>query len=157
MRIRIGPDFQIQCIVYGKWQNHDCAVHIAVKRLLEKQCSPAHTSCTVACCTNLGTFAYIDAAANEPEVAAILEMSGVTVDQDYCLKFYYHMHGSDIYRLAVYVDLFYIPQHTITSGRSPYYTCTMSCSCIPSIKTYCCTSREFWATNRQASVVALFL
>ena len=30
MRIRTGPDFQIQC----KWQNPDCAVRIAVKRLL---------------------------------------------------------------------------------------------------------------------------
>ena len=27
-------DFQIQCIVYGKQQNPDCAVRIAIKRLL---------------------------------------------------------------------------------------------------------------------------
>ena len=35
MRIRTGPDFQIQCILYGKWQNPDCAVRIAVKRPLK--------------------------------------------------------------------------------------------------------------------------
>ena len=36
MRIRTGPDFQIQCIIlYGKWQNPDCAVRIAVKRALD--------------------------------------------------------------------------------------------------------------------------
>ena len=34
MRIRIGPDFQIQCILYGKQQNPDCVVRIAVKRAL---------------------------------------------------------------------------------------------------------------------------
>ena len=34
MRIRTRPDFQIQCILYGKWQSPDCAVRIAVKRLL---------------------------------------------------------------------------------------------------------------------------
>ena len=28
-----GPDIQIQCILYGKLQNPDCAVRIAVKRL----------------------------------------------------------------------------------------------------------------------------
>ena len=27
-----GPDFQIKCICYGKLQNPDCAVRIAVKR-----------------------------------------------------------------------------------------------------------------------------
>ena len=36
MRIRTGPDFQIQCILYGKWQNPDCAVRIAVDRLLKR-------------------------------------------------------------------------------------------------------------------------
>ena len=34
MRIRTGPDFQIQCIRYGKQQFPDCAVRIAVKRAL---------------------------------------------------------------------------------------------------------------------------
>ena len=34
MRIRTGPDFQIQCILYGKQQNPDCVVRIAVKRAL---------------------------------------------------------------------------------------------------------------------------
>ena len=29
-----GTDFQIQCILYGRLQNPDCAVRIAVKRLL---------------------------------------------------------------------------------------------------------------------------
>ena len=36
MRIRTGPDFQIQCILYGKWQNPECVVRIAVKRLLQR-------------------------------------------------------------------------------------------------------------------------
>ena len=34
MRIRTGPDFQVQCILYDKRQNPDCAVRIAVKRQL---------------------------------------------------------------------------------------------------------------------------
>ena len=34
MRIRTGPDFEIQCILYDKQQNPDCAVRIAVKRAL---------------------------------------------------------------------------------------------------------------------------
>ena len=34
MRICTGPDFQTQCILYGKQQNSDCAVCIAVKRTL---------------------------------------------------------------------------------------------------------------------------
>ena len=34
MRIRTGPDFEIQCILYDKQQNPDCAVRIAVKRTL---------------------------------------------------------------------------------------------------------------------------
>ena len=33
MRIPTGPDFQIQCILYGKWQNPDCEVRIAVDGL----------------------------------------------------------------------------------------------------------------------------
>ena len=34
MRIRTCPDFKIQCILYGKQQNPDCAVRIAVERAL---------------------------------------------------------------------------------------------------------------------------
>ena len=34
MRIGTGPDFQIQCILYGKWQTPDCVVRIAVNRAL---------------------------------------------------------------------------------------------------------------------------
>ena len=34
MQIRTGPDFQIQYILNGKWQNPDCAVRIAVKKAL---------------------------------------------------------------------------------------------------------------------------
>ena len=34
MRIRTCSHFQIQCVSYGKWQNPDRTVHIAVKRLL---------------------------------------------------------------------------------------------------------------------------
>ena len=33
MRIRTGPDFEIQCILYGKWPYPDCVVRIAVKGL----------------------------------------------------------------------------------------------------------------------------
>ena len=37
MRIQIGPDFQIQWqILYGKWQNPDCAVCIARQMALYK-------------------------------------------------------------------------------------------------------------------------
>ena len=31
-----GKDFEIQCILYGKCQNPDCAVHIAVKTALTR-------------------------------------------------------------------------------------------------------------------------
>ena len=34
MRIRTCPDVQIQCILYGKQQNPDCAVRTAIKRAL---------------------------------------------------------------------------------------------------------------------------
>ena len=34
MRIRTCSDFQIQCFICDKWQHPDCAVRIAVKRLL---------------------------------------------------------------------------------------------------------------------------
>ena len=36
IRIRTGPDVQIQCILSGKQQHPDCAVRIAVKRALGK-------------------------------------------------------------------------------------------------------------------------
>ena len=57
--------------------------------------------CTVACYANPGQFIHIDAAASNSGSTAVLEMPGLTIDQDYCLEFYYHMHGSDIGELMV--------------------------------------------------------
>ena len=37
--MQIGPDFKIQCILYDKQQNPDCAVRIVVKRALAAICS----------------------------------------------------------------------------------------------------------------------
>ena len=41
IRIRTGPDFQIQCVLCGKQQNSDCAVRIALKRALRR---PQHNA-----------------------------------------------------------------------------------------------------------------
>ena len=38
MRIRTGPDFQIWCILDGKWQIPDCAVCIALEGLWYRRC-----------------------------------------------------------------------------------------------------------------------
>ena len=63
-------------------------------------------------------FAYIDASALGSQATAILQMPGVTVDQAYCLEFFYHMHGSDINSLAVGVNFAVGPVFTIEGGRS---------------------------------------
>ena len=45
-------------------------------------------------------------------------MTDLTIDQDYCLEFYYHMHGSDIGELTVTVDIDAQPLFTIQDGRT---------------------------------------
>ena len=75
--------------------------------------------CTVACYANLGQFAHIDAAASNRGNYAILEMPDLTIGQDYCLEFYYHMHGSDIGELMV--EAGGLPAFTVAGGRSRQY------------------------------------
>ena len=66
-------------------------------------------------------FAYIDTTANAYGNAAI-EMPGLMNDEPYCLEFYYHMHGSDIYALGVSLDITARPLFNIESGRSRHYS-----------------------------------
>ena len=41
----------------------------------------------------------------------------LTLGEDYCLEFYYHMHGADINAIGVGVDFDSEPQYFITGGR----------------------------------------
>ena len=50
MRIRTGPDFQIQYILYGKQQNPDCAVRIAVKGFNTSVLTPTLVPLTCVAC-----------------------------------------------------------------------------------------------------------
>ena len=72
----------------------------------------------IACCTNLGDFAYIDSAGYAPGSVAAIEMPLLMVGQDYCLEFYYHMYGSGIGALSVTVDVdLPLPLFIVEGGR----------------------------------------
>ena len=62
-------------------------------------------------------FAYIETAGIDAGNRAAMELTDLTVDQDYCLEFYYHMHGSDIGALTVGVN-YYEPIFFLQGGRS---------------------------------------
>ena len=68
----------------------------------------------------IGQFAYIDASEYGFAAIGILEILGLTVDQDYCLEFFYNMHGSDIFRLSVTVNVARPVLFDIVGGRSLY-------------------------------------
>ena len=62
-------------------------------------------------------FAYVDSATVSTEVYVYTGFTGLTIGQDYCLEFYYHMHGSDIHLLAATVDVMQPPLLQIENGR----------------------------------------
>ena len=73
--------------------------------------------CNFACCTHLGIFPYLDAQRYDPDESAAIEIGELTVGQDYCLEFYYHMHGSDIGSLLVSTNVLTEPQFSVENGR----------------------------------------
>ena len=73
---------------------------------------------------SIGQFAVIyPGVDSRPGEAAIIEMPGLTTGQDYCLEFYYHMHGSDIGELTVGVDFDSPSIFTVEGGRSRFFGC----------------------------------
>ena len=54
-----------------------------------------------------------------------MEITDLTADQDYCLEFYYHMHGSDIGTLSVGVNADAEPIFVLEGGRSWYLGCVL--------------------------------
>ena len=67
--------------------------------------------------TALGSYIYIETSipARPNDTARLISPDLIVADQESCFRFYYHMFGSDIYRLNVYSQI-----STFTSGRKTF-------------------------------------
>ena len=69
-------------------------------------------------CKSIGKFAYIESASHPTDYLASIEMPRLMIGEDYCLEFYYHMHGSGIGALRVTVDIdMPLPLFIVEGGR----------------------------------------